>query len=424
MNVYYKNEFGSGDLDKAEKDEDEHEFSILDTDMYKFYMLAAILKNFKNEQVVYLFINRSNEMKLNKRSIKWLKEKISNMKNIVIKEEEIEYLRSNVPSLPEFMFDFLKNFKFDPDKQIKFFNSEEDTDNFELYIIGSWKDTTLYEIPILSLISEGYFKMVDTDWNYEGQCEKAQKKFLKLAQNNCKFIEFGTRRRRSFKTQEIVIESLKNFSIDHPEYKKYFLGTSNVLLAKKYGIMPFGTVGHEWFMGVASITNDYKNAMKNAMDFWIDTFPKSKSNLMLTDTFGTDSFLKTFVKPYSDYYKGVRHDSNDPLIYAKKIASHYEKLGYSKMEKTICFSDSLDVEKCIFLNSKILSLGLLPVFGIGTHFTNDFTKCSDNLKVSSSLNIVIKLSQVNGNPAIKISDSPFKSLGDQETIMFVKKLLQ
>lgn len=295
--------------------------------------------------------------------------------------------------------------------------------DIDISIQGTWVETILYEIPILALTSEAYFRFMDTDWNYDGQEELAFEKGMKLLEAGCVTSEFGTRRRRDYHTQALVFRGLVKASKEAEKkgFPGKLSGTSNVHLAMRFNIPPVGTVAHEWFMGTASIIGDYKTATEEALKRWVSCFGP-KLAIALTDTFGTQEFLKAFnkqiqpieggfpaetfqkedgsMKTYAELFTGVRQDSGDPAEYIKMLRDYYDELGI-KDKKTIVFSDSLNIDRCLEYKKLSEESGFQPTFGVGTFLTNDFTHLKTGTK-SVPLNIVIKLSSAAGRPAIKI----------------------
>lgn len=418
--------------------------SLLDTDLYKLTMQCAVLKYFPDVSVSYKFTNRTPHMKLNRAAFKWLQNQVEKLGNIRVTDDEIAWLEKSCPYLSKEYLEYLKTFYLRPDEQLKLTFSpdsnagENDHQPGEvaLSISGLWVETILYEIPLLALVSEAYFKFVDTDWNHDGQREKAKQKAVQLLEGGCAFSEFGSRRRRDYKTHELVMTGLLDAKRD-AEGKGFagkFSGTSNVHFAMKYGVAPVGTVAHEWFMGIAALTGDYAGANEQALQYWTGAFGQGVLSIALTDTFGTPAFLKAFTRPapkshttseigsnnptYAQIFTGTRQDSGDPLDFIQLMRKFYNAQGI-KDPKTIVFSDSLNVEKCIHYKKATEAAGLTPAFGVGTFFTNDFTHLSKDDK-SVPLNIVIKLSEAKGVPAVKLSDDVGKNMGPQDLVEKVK----
>jgi len=343
---------------------------------------------------------------------------------------ERKWLHESCPYLDEEYLEYLQNYRFKPEQvDIVFVPSEQDTTRgqIEMTATGPWLETILWEIPLMSLLSETYFRIVDTAWKKEGQEEKAYQKGLKLIQEGCIFSEFGTRRRRSFETQETVIRGLVRANAEMTSLStggKLF-GTSNVHLAQKYNLAPIGTIAHEWFMAIAAM-HGYKGSNIEALKYWESVYSLEKGGnlyISLTDTFSTDVFFKEFrgapelVKRWR-----LRQDSGDPFEYIQKARALYESLGINPKEKSIVFSDSLDIEKAIKIKKACDEAGMLASFGIGTFLTNDFMK-EDGSGTSKALNMVIKLASINGIPCVKISDEISKNTGDPTAVKQVKEIL-
>ena len=90
------------------------------------------------------------------------------LENLRVKEEEIAWLRKKCAYLPDGYLDFLQSFRLYPRKQVDL-QWHDDEQDISIMMHGKWIDTILYEIPILALVSEAYFRFVDTDWDYVGQ---------------------------------------------------------------------------------------------------------------------------------------------------------------------------------------------------------------------------------------------------------------
>jgi nicotinate phosphoribosyltransferase len=311
--------------------------------------------------------------------------------------------------------------KFIPEKDT---NSDSDLGDIELSITGKWLETILYEIPLLALISETYFKFMNQDWTYAGQVDKAKRKGTELLENGCIVSEFGTRRRRDYHTQDLVLQGLRQAQEEasHNGWPGKLSGTSNVHFAMTHGLIPVGTVAHEWFMGIAAVTDDYEHANEIALQYWVATFGEGVLAIALTDTFGTSDFLKAFDKPistsetaragaagatasptaglttpttaslretqspidaqgqdlarpgkgqvtYAEAFTGVRQDSGDPREFMKVMREFYDRVGI-KDKKSIVFSDSLNVELCLQYKKEAEALGFQPSFGVGTFLTS------------------------------------------------------
>ncbi|PAV24028.1 nicotinate phosphoribosyltransferase [Pyrrhoderma noxium] len=396
--------------------------TLLDTDLYKFTMQQSVLRHFPDVQTTYRFTHRDPDVYFTRSCYERYLQVIPRFSEILASPEEIEWLGRTCPYFTEAYLDHVSKFRFKPEQvQVKFIPLDADPERgrLEITATGPWHETILWEVPLMACLSELYFKTADTDWSYDNQREVAYEKAKTLLEANIQFSEFGTRRRRSFYIQDLVVDTLIKASRDLPGKGK-LVGTSNMYLAFKYGINPIGTIAHEWFMGVAAIRG-YEGANGVALDLWEQVYPKGPL-IALTDTFSTDIFFKDFVKDKERAlrWSGLRQDSGDPLAYAPRAKEIYDSMGIDFRTRSIIYSDALNIEKALKIKAQCDEIGFTCSFGIGTFLTNDFARISDNQQRSRALNMVIKLAEVNGEPCIKISDEIMKNTGDPNGVKKVK----
>ena len=385
--------------------------SLLDNDLYKFTMQYAVVKLFPNAKVRYTFILRS-KVGFPEGFANELRQQISFMEGLRLTPEEKKFFSEKSYYIDPTYFDFLSGYKYDAWEVGVIQQGEE----LQINIEGYWYRTILWEVPILALVSELYFKMTGTSISIlpPGNREEVnQKKAAIFNYANIKVADFGTRRRFSYDVQKEMVETLSSRMT-----KGLFVGTSNVHFAHLFNLTPIGTEAHEWFM-FHGAKYGFQMANELGLKHWADVF-KGSLGTALCDTYTTESFLKAFDMKYAKLYDGVRQDSGDVYEFAEKIIAHYKKLGIDPLSKTIVFSDSLDPEKAKqisnWCNGKIKCS-----FGIGTNLSNDVGV--------TPLNMVIKMSAAKPTPedewipTIKLSDVAGKHTGDVKMIEVCKYLL-
>ncbi|KAF9803225.1 hypothetical protein IEO21_09719 [Rhodonia placenta] len=397
--------------------------SFLDTDLYKFTMQQAVLHHFRDVQATYRFTHRDTDVLFTRDCFEQFKRSVSHFDQLRLADAERDWLGKACPYFTPEYLQYLSAYRFKVDQvRVEFLpvSADGQRGHLDIHAVGPWVETILWEVPLMACLSELYFRTVDTDWSYDGQDEAAYRKAETLLKAGCTFSDFGTRRRRTFETQRIVVEALIRASHDVNGGK--LLGTSNVHLAREYKVSPIGTIAHEWFMAVGALKG-YEHANALGLTLWEAVYPKDLL-LALTDTFSTEVFFKDFLcnPDQARRWKGLRQDSGDPFKYAPRAKEVYEQLGINYHEKIIIFSDALNVDKAIKLKEQCDKIGFASSFGIGTSLTNDFESLSQAVH-SKALNMVIKLASVNDLQCIKISDELTKNTGDPNTIKLVKNIL-
>ena len=376
--------------------------SLLETDLYKFSMGQAIYHQFPNYMTTWSFKCRNEDVKFTKEMVEEIKEQIKAFCKLSFTEEELLYLR-NIKWFKPSYIDFLRLWR----PRFEDFTITTDSEKgLTIETTGTWLNTSMYEVPTLAIVNEVFFRMNYSYGELFTSFKDRLTKKIERIENQSIYLgtysEFGLRRRLSSEAQELVVSELAAIRQRKPGVSSNFIGTSNVYLAKKFGLTPVGTMAHEWIMCVGQGNHKHNVAYSNwySLDAWVKEYGVLNGTA-LTDTITTDCFLKDFQLTYATLFSGVRHDSGDPYEWGEKMIQHYHTLGIDPKTKTLLFSDGLDIDKAsalaYYFNGKAK-----VAFGIGTHFSND-TKVP-------ALNIVMKVTKCNGMDVAKISDTKGKGM--------------
>lgn len=384
--------------------------SVLDTDLYKFTTSYAYSKLYPRAYGQFRFIDRGKTT-YPQGFAEELKKEIQEMSKLALTKDEASFLYRELPYLPPTYIDFVRGFRFDPE-EVKV---EQDAEgHLSIIAEGLLYRVTLWETPILALVSELYYKMLGAQPDMEYTERTIISKARKLAEHGITFSMFGMRRRFSAAIEDRVTELLKEHAAG------YLFGTSNVYYAYKHGLRVSGTHPHEWIQFHGAMFG-YKMANYMAMEDWINVYDGDLGTV-LTDTYTTDVFMRNFSKKHAMLFTSLRHDSGDPLQFTEKVIARYRELRVDPTIKYIIFSDGLDPERAIEI-ANYCKGRIGASFGIGTNFSND---------VGNSvrpMNIVMKLwkckmtEKERWNPCVKLSDVDGKHTGEPEEIELAQRTL-
>lgn len=381
--------------------------SLLDTDLYKFTMLQVVLHKFPQTHSVYAFRCRNLEDTAYPLStlLDEVNSELDALCELRFTTDELQYLRGLRFIKSDFV-DYLELFQL----KRRFIKATIDAEGrLDIRIEGPMIQAMMFEIYVLAIVNELYFSHLDQQSAWQVGEQRLNDKIIllqdyrrQMAAYDVPFLlsDFGTRRRYSVAWQERVIERLRAV----PEI---FRGTSNVYFAKQFGITPIGTMAHEFLQAFQALDVRLRNFQKAALEAWVQEY-RGDLGIALTDVVGMDAFLRDFDLYFAKLFDGLRHDSGDPYAWGEKAYAHYQKLKINPKTKMLNFSDGLTLQKAwalyLHFNDRF-QLG----FGIGTHLTNDMGQ--------TPLNIVLKLVECNGQSVAKISDSPGKTMTDNDTFL-------
>lgn len=384
--------------------------SMIENDLYKFSMSHYYQVNYPNAWGTFAFHDRNNT-EYTEEFVEMLKNEFKNLNKLFLQHSEFEWCVKNISYIPQYYWEWLQGFRYNSQDINVWLDDEK---HLHIEVSDLLYRVTFYEIPILAIVSELYHKYIGDGYEtkddvmeamMDGMIEK-----VKIAENhNLFFADFGLRRRFNAFSEDVVVEFMS-------KHCKTFVGTSNVYLAKVYGVKPIGTQAHECFMMNAAITSP-KEANYHVMENWVKTYDGALGTV-LTDTYTVDTFLRNFSMKLAKLYDGVRHDSGCPYQFGDKIIEKYKSYGIDPMSKTIVFSDGLDFPTAAKI--KDYFAGKIKVsFGIGTNLTCDIP----NVK---PMNIVMKLKECRVNDrqpiygCVKLSDVPEKAIGNPDDIACYK----
>lgn len=373
--------------------------SLLDTDLYKFTMMQAVLHQFPGAQVEYRFKCRNEGV-----ALAFLAETVNRevdaLCELRFSEDELAYLRGLRYVKSDFV-DFLALFRFNR----RHIDVRAEGDDLAIEIRGPWLHTILFEIPVLAIVNEAYFRAtVATPDHAEGRRRLAEKLALVRAlpeELGFTFADYGTRRRFSHAWQREVIETVRR------EVPAAFVGTSNVLFAKELGLLAVGTMAHEWLQAAQALGPRLRDSQRWAFQKWADEY-RGDLGIALSDVAGLKAFMRDFDMYFCKLFDGARHDSGDPKAWGDALIEHYRRNKVDPRTKTLVFSDGLTFPRAIEL-ARYFQGRARAAFGIGTNLTNDLGY--------TPLQIVIKMVRCEGQPVAKLSDTPGKTMCDDPSYL-------
>jgi len=376
--------------------------SLLDTDLYKFSMMQVVLHQYPAAQVEYRFKCRNAGIDLVPH-IDEIRTELAALCQLRFTPDELLYLRSWRFLKSDFV-DFLDLFHLN-EKYVEITPSASGNGEIEIRIRGPWLHTILFEVPLLAIVNEVYFRHVSAGLDLSEGRRRLQAKIGLLRDTpdygGCRIADYGTRRRYSRHWQREVVTTLRE------GLGTQLTGTSNVLLARDLGLTPLGTLAHEYLQAHQALGPRLRDSQVAALEAWAKEY-RGDLGIALSDVYGFSAFLRDFDMYFCKLFDGTRHDSGEPFDWGERMLAHYQANRVDPRSKVLVFSDGLDIPKVMQLYAHFRGRCLLA-FGVGTNLTNDVGP--------TPLNIVIKMTRCNGQPVAKLSDSPGKDMCDDEAYL-------
>lgn len=378
--------------------------SLLDTDLYKFTMWQALLHHYPANTSRYAFVCRNNPPIALAPLLDEVNAELDELCRLRFRKDELQYL-AQLPFIKKDFVEFLRMFQFNRD----FIRAQAEGDTLSIIAEGPQVHVMAFEIFVLAIVNELHFRRVPREAALREGRARLDAKIAELRaglsqgdlRHRFEFFDFGVRRRFSGTWQREVVATLAQ------AFPENFRGTSSVHLAKELGLRPIGTMAHEYLQTFQALDVQLRLSQRAALETWVHEY-RGDLGTALTDVIGMDAFLADFDLFLAKLFDGLRHDSGDPVVWGEKALAHYQKLKLDPHTKRLVFSDGLTIGEALRLYRHFgdrVQVG----FGIGTHLSNDVGH--------TPLNVVMKLVSCNEQPVAKLSDSPGKTLCDDETFL-------
>jgi nicotinate phosphoribosyltransferase len=382
-------------------------------------MLQFIWLHYRDVPVTFSLINRTKRICLAESvGEQQLRDQLDAARQLRFTKSELIWLAGNTFYGQTGMFrpDFLE---WLADYQLPPYQLAVVDGQYELTFSGLWAQTTLWEIPGLSIVGTlrnraGLYRLskFELDLLYAQAKTKLWGKLTRLHEEGVPGIsDFSTRRRHDFLFQEWAVLAARE------RLGARFIGTSNVLLAMKHDLEAIGTNAHELPMVLATLAStpeEIRAAQYEVLRKWQETYG-GRLRVFLPDTYGTTQFLAGAPDWVADW-TGIRIDSKDPFEGGEEALTWWRARGRDPKGKLLLFSDGLDAPTIVALHRHFAGHAR-EGYGWGTLFTNDFRDCHPaGLPDLDPISLICKVAEANGRPAVKLSDNEAKPTGPPDEV--------
>lgn len=398
-----------------------HHFT--DNDAYTFSCQYYVMSTYPRAEVEYTFFDR-NRTCYPKGFEELVKEQLGQMPRVMITEEEIAFMRKKMYYLPEWYLTFLRGYRFNP-HEVSVAQDEEG--HLDIKVRGKWYSTIMWEMPILTIVSElmHNWRGDMEHYNPKLEQERAKEKTMEILKNGLVLGDMGTRRRLSFDHHNMVVRTMKEVyerggyddEQGHHPWTGRITGTSNVYLAMKHDMTPIGTMSHQIIEFEENVSGVFECNF-NVMSKFSDVYD-GDNGIYLYDCFGDKVFFNNLSKKMAMMFTGLRVDSGKEEEQTEKIIEKYKSLGIDPATKQVVFSNGLNIERAVEIH-RYVNNRMQDSYGIGTFLTCDVENCEP-------MNIVLKLTRSRitekreWHDCVKLSCDKGKTLGNPEKCAYLLK---